>query len=88
MRPKQNAIVSVGGGLNKKRVLHVPGRVVRREVEGGEVMPVVLDFGSFSYVKPITLKYSSNEPKRLGNRVEASLSHLASRKRQINCRAG
>ena len=41
----------VGSSVDEEGVLHIAGGVVFGEVERGEYMPVVFDFGAFGNVK-------------------------------------
>ena len=46
--------------LNKESILHIPGRMIGREVECGEKMIVILYFRSARYAKAQLSKYSDH----------------------------
>src|SRR5690606_33567842 len=37
--------------LDEKSILHIPGRMLGRKIQGREIVPVIFDFWSFSHNK-------------------------------------
>jgi len=71
--PEQDATVFLIRLFNEKRVLHVASRMVRREVQGGEIVPVVFNLRALSDFKAIAFEHFGDQPLGLSDRVEAPL---------------
>ncbi len=55
--------------IHVQRVVHVHGRVIRRKVQGGEVVPVGLDLGAHRNSEPDATKDFNDLVHHLGDRM-------------------
>src|SRR5690606_3251138 len=58
--------------FDEERVLHIASRMIWREIEGGEVVPVVLDLGTLRHGESTTLEHPSDVVQRAGQGMEAA----------------
>ena len=83
MRAQQQprAILALG---EIERVVHLPGRMLGRDVEGGEIMEIVLDVRPLSDGKTHIAKYRHHFIEHLADRVDAALSLGANREGNVD----
>ena len=71
-----------------ERVLHLPRRMVGRDVEGGEVVPVVLDFRAVGQFVAEAAEDLGDALQRAADRVHAAAGCIAARQGDVDGFAG
>ena len=73
----------IGATFNIKGVVHGPGRMVLRRIQGGEIEPICLDFRSISDVKAHGPKNGFDSLQCERYRVQTPLPAPATRQRNV-----